>query len=86
MHTKSDNVKILKRYSTSDIIDKFYNNLINRSQEGLKIKMNGSNYVFDNVNLLDINLKKISISRGSTYIPTRKWIANTKCTINPHNN
>ena len=47
--------------------------------------MNGSNYVFDNVHLLDISFNKISISRGSTYIPTPKWIANKKCAINSHN-
>ena len=80
MHTKSDNVKILKRYNTSDIIEKLYNTLINRSQEGLENKNNGSNYVFDNVNLLDINLNKISISRCRT-----NGLQIKKCTINPHN-
>ena len=85
MHAKSDNIEILKGYSTSDITDRLYNTLINRYQEGLENKMNGSNYVFDNVHLLDINLNKISINRGSTYIPTPRWIANKKCTINPHN-
>ena len=80
MHTKSDNVKILKRYNTSDIIEKLYNTLINRSQEGLENKMNGSNYVFDNVYLLDINLNKISISRCR-----KNGMQIKKCTINPHN-
>ena len=80
MHTKSDNIEILKGYSTSDITDRLYNTLINRYQEGLENKMNGSNYVFDNVNLLDINLNKISISRCR-----KNGMQIKKCTINPHN-
>ena len=75
MHTKIDNIEMLKGYSTNDIIDKLYTTLINRYQEGLENKMSGSNYVFDNVHLLDIHLNKISISRGSTYIKTPDWIA-----------
>ena len=86
MHTKSDNIELLKGYSTSDVINMLYNILVNRYQEGLENKMNGSNYVFDNVKKLDISFNKLSISRGSTYIPTPKWIAKKKCTINPHNN
>ena len=85
MHTKSDNIEIFKGYSTSDITDRLYNTLINRYQESLENKMNGSNYAFDDVHLLDITLNKISINRGSTYIPTPKWIANEKFTINTHN-
>ena len=42
--------------------------------------MNGSNYVFDNVYLLDINLNKISISRCR-----KNGMQIKKCTINPHN-
>ena len=30
MHTKSDNVEILKGYSTNDIIDELYHTLISR--------------------------------------------------------
>ena len=86
MHTKSDNVELLKGYSTSDVINMLYNTRVNRYQESLENKMNGSNYVFDNVKKLDISFNKISISRGNTYIPTPRWIANKKCTINPHNN
>ena len=35
--------------------------------------------------LLEYHFHKISISRGSSYIPTLDWIANKKCTINPKN-
>ena len=47
--------------------------------------MRGSSYVFNHVKLLEYNLHKISLSRGSSYIPTLQWIANKKCTINPKN-
>ena len=47
--------------------------------------MRGSNYVFNDVKLLEYHFHKISISRGSSYITTLDWIANKKCTINAKN-
>ena len=47
--------------------------------------MRGSNYIFNHVKLLEYHFHKISISRGSSYIPTPDQIANKKSTINPKN-
>ena len=70
LHTKSDNVEILKGYDTNTIINELKNSLVSRYQEGLEHKLNGSNYVFDHIHLLEIHLNKISINRGSTYTKT----------------
>ena len=57
-----------------------------RYQEGLEIKMKGSGYTFDNVNLLEYHFHKISLNKGSSYIPSPDWLYNKKATINPFNN
>ena len=56
-----------------------------RYQEGLKTKMKGSSYIFDHVNLLEYHFHKISLNRGSSYIPSPDWLYNKKATINPIN-
>ena len=85
MHSKSDNVEIMSGRSTDIIVDELINSFKQRYQEGLENRMRGSSYVFNHVKLLEYNLHKISLSRGSSYIPTLQWIANKKCTINPKN-
>ena len=48
--------------------------------------MRGSEFVFDNVDLLHYNLNIISLKRGGSYIYSPKWLKNKKATINPKNN
>ena len=85
MHPKSDNVDIMSGYSTDDIINKLIKSFEKRFQEGLETKMSGSNYVFDRIDLLEYHFHKITLKRGSSYIPTLPWFANKKCKINPQN-
>ena len=85
MHSKSDNVEIMMGRSTSDILNRLIETFKQRYQEGLETRMRGSSYAFNHVKLLEYHFHKISISRGSSYIPTLDWIANKKCTINPKN-
>ena len=48
--------------------------------------MRGSEFVFDNVDLLHYNLNIISLKRGGWYMYSPKWLKNKKATINPKNN
>ena len=48
--------------------------------------MEGSSFVFDQINFLDIKLNQIDLIRESSYIQTPKWISNKKATINPKDN
>ena len=48
--------------------------------------MKGSDFTFDGVNYLYYDLNKISISKGGSYIDSRKWLRNKKSAINPKNN
>ena len=45
----------------------------------------GSNFVFESVNLLYYHLHKISLNRGGSYIDSLDWIKHKKATINPKN-
>ena len=85
MHSKRDNVEIMRGRSTNDILNRLIESFKQRHQEGLETRMRGSSYVFNRVKLLEYHFHKVSLSRGSSYIPTLEWIANKKCTINPKN-
>ena len=85
MHTKSDNVKIMNGTDTNDAIIELIKSFTKRYQEGLETKMKGSSYIFERVDLLEYNLHKISLNRGSSYIETPEWLKNKKVTINPKN-
>ena len=47
--------------------------------------MKGSEFVFDNVDLLYNQLHKIILNQGESYIDSPKWLKNIKATINPKN-
>ena len=68
MHTKSDNVKIMNGTDTNDVIIELIKSFTKRYQEGLETNMKGSSYIFELVDLLEYNLHKISLNRGSLYI------------------
>ena len=85
MHTKSDNVKIMNGTDTNEAIIELIKSFTKRYQEGLETKMKGSSYIFERVDLLEYNLHKISLNRGSSYIDSPEWIKHRKVTINPQN-
>ena len=43
----------------------------------------GSNFVFESVNLLYYRLHKTSLNRGGSYIDSPCWLKNKGATINP---
>ena len=47
--------------------------------------MEGSDFVFESVDLLYYILHKISLNRGGSYIDSPDWIKHKKATINPQN-
>ena len=46
---------------------------------------NGSNFVFESVDLLSYHIHKTSLKRGNSYIKSPEWVGNKKATINPKN-
>ena len=47
--------------------------------------MKGSDFVFENVDLLYYSLHKISLNRGGSYVDSPTWIKHKKTIINPQN-
>ena len=78
MNSKSDNVEIMMGIETDDIINELFESFFKKYQEGLETKMEGSNFVFESVDLLYYSLHKISLNRGRSYINSRSWIKNKK--------
>ena len=64
MQTKSNNIEIMVGSETDEIIEEFFKPLLQRYQEGLEESMNGSEFIFDSVNILHYHLhQKASLKR-----------------------
>ena len=86
MYTNSDNVVIMICYETDKIIEKLFKSLLERYQQGLEEKMGeGSNYLFDSVDLLHYRLHKMSLNRDGSHIDSPKLLKNKRAIINRKN-
>ena len=66
-----------------DTINKLFESLLEKYQEGLETKMRGSNFVFESVDLLCYSFHKISLNRGGSYIMSPNCLKKKGATINP---
>ena len=82
----SDNIIIRPTDDCEEITAELYNSLLHRYQGTLGNKMEGSSFVFDYVNFLNIKFNQVDLIRGVSYIKEDKWISIKKATINPKNN
>ena len=83
MHTKSDNIEIMKGNETDEIIEKLFKSLLQKYQDGLEESMRGSKFIRDSVDLLYYHPQKIGLKRGGSYIDSPEWLKNKKARINP---
>ena len=81
----SDNEEIRLGNETDDIIKGLINSFLNNYQKEEIILRNGSNFVFESVDLLSYHLHKISLRRGRSYVKSPKCALNKRATINPKN-
>ena len=86
MHVKSNNVEFMLGSESDEIIENIFESLLQRYQEGLEESSNGSDLVFDCVDLLYYKLHKISLNRSGSYTDSPKWLKNKKATINQKKN
>ena len=86
MHTKSNNVEIMMGSETNKIIEDLFEPFLQKYQEVLEESMRGSEFSYDSVDTLYYDLKKVSLSRGGSYIDSPKWLKNKNSTINQKNN
>ena len=85
-YVRSDNEEIRSGNETPEIITKLIKSFLSNYQEEEKILRNGSNFVFESVDLLSYHIHKTSLKRGKSYIKSPEWILNKRATINPKNN
>ena len=81
----SDNEEIRLGNETDDIIKGLLNSFLNNYQKEEIVLRNGSNFVFESVDLLSYHIHKTSLKRGKSYIKSPEWILNKRATINPKN-
>ena len=81
----SDNEEIRLGNETDDIIKGLLNSFLNNYQKEEIILRNGSNFVFESVDLLSYHIHKTSFRRGNSYVKSSEWLINKRATINLKN-
>ena len=81
----SDNEEIRLGNETDDIVKGLLNSFLNNYQKEEIVLRNGSNFVFESVDLLSYHIHKTSLKRGKSYIKSPEWLINKRATINPKN-
>ena len=81
----SDNEEIRSGNETNSIIRRLLKSFLTNYQNEEKILRNGSNFVFESVNLLSYHIHKTTLKRGKSYIKSPEWILNKRATINSEN-
>ena len=84
-YANGDNKEIRLGNETDDIINGLLKSFSSDYQEKEKILRNGSNFVFESVDLLVYRIHKTSVKRGKSYMKSPEWILNKTATINPKN-
>ena len=76
----SDNVKIMR--VENDIIKEDFKSFLHNYQEELK-KINGNDFVFESVQLMDYKLHRVRLRRGGSYMKSPECLENKEATVNP---
>ena len=84
-YVQSDNEEIRSGNETPEIISKLNKSFLKNYQDEEKILRNGSNFVFEIVDLLTVHIHKTNLKRRKSYIKFPEWILNKRATINPKN-
>ena len=63
----------------------FLKSFLNNCQKEEIILRNGSNFVFESVDLLSYHINKASLKRGKSCMKSPEWVVNKRATINPEN-
>ena len=81
----SDNEEIRSGNETNDIIKRLLKSFLTNNQNEEKILRNGSNFVFESVELLSYHIHKTNLKREKSYIKSPKWTLNKRTTRNQKN-
>ena len=84
-YVKSKNIECYISDNSEDVLNLLYDSLLKYFNDKLLICRTDSSYVLESVEGLSIHFHKIDLKRGSSYIPTPKWLETKQATINPKN-
>ena len=84
-YVKSKDIECYISDNSKDILNQLYDSLLKHFNDKLLICRTDSSYVSGSFEELSIHFHKIDLKRGSSYIPTPKWLETKKATINPEN-
>ena len=79
------NKEIRLSNETDGIIKELINSFSSNYQKEEIILRNGSNFVFESVDLLSYYLHKINLRRERSYTKSPEWVLNKRATINTKN-
>ena len=79
---QSDNEEI-RLGNETDIIKGLLNSFLNNYQKEEIVLRNGSNFVFESVDLLSYHIHKTSLKREKSCMKSPEWVVNERATINP---
>ena len=85
MYNRSTPEEFMIGSESEEVAEKLIISLLQKYQDNLQNKMNGSDFIFNGVNYLFYDLNRITISKGGSYIESPKWLKDKKCTINQKN-
>ena len=84
-YVRSDNEEIILGNETPQIISELIKSFLSKYQKEEAILRNGSNSIFESVDLLTAHIPKINLKRGKSYIKSLDWIFSKRATINAKN-
>ena len=86
VYSAGDNIEIFMRSDTDEVIDILFDTMLQKFQEAKeKLFERGSEFIFENVDLLYYYFHRIDMRKSGSYIETPEWLKNKKSTINPKN-
>ena len=80
-----DNEEIRSGNETNDIIKGLFNSFLSNYQKELIVLRNGSDFVFESVDLVSYHVHKTNLKREKSCIKFPEWVLNKRATINPKN-
>ena len=79
------NSRMLNIYNLSNM-NEIVNSIISHMAQQIEnLALKDSKFVFDEVICMDVDFHRLSLMRGSSYLPLPDWLAKKKLIINPTN-
>ena len=84
VYSTSDNIEIFMGSDTDEVINRLFDTMLQNFQELRETSFErGSEFIFENVDLLYYYFHRIDMRRSGSYIETLEWLKNKKAIINP---